>query len=50
MLCNPSRKPSPAPALGDRPEISFADIETDLEELLMGSLINWSISSGISNS
>jgi len=49
MLCNPSRRNSPALALGDRLEISFADVETNLEEPLMGSVINWSISSGISN-
>jgi hypothetical protein len=50
VLCNPPRQPSSAPALGDTLEISFTDIEIDLEELLIGSMINWLFSSGISNS
>jgi hypothetical protein len=50
VLCKPPRTSSSAPVLGDTLEISFADIEIDLEELLIGSMINSLFSSGISNS
>jgi hypothetical protein len=53
MLCNPPRTSSSASALlvlGDTLEISFADIEIDPEELLIGSMINSLFSSGIFNS